>query len=470
MTFTYQSLLAIGLPIIALPLLIHLINLRRHKRIEWAAMDFLLESQQRNKKWILLKQLLLLLMRTFGIALAVMMLAGPVLQYQWGRLLGSGSTHHLVLLDDSYSMSDQSEQSQIFDEAKRVVNHILQESATRAEDQKLTLLKFSEALKLSAGANLEVGAHALDNKFADEVRANLNKLQPSETDAGPLDAIQAALGLPESQEGETRIVYLVSDFRSQQWQDVQAIHQALDELRSQSDQLQLIHCVDQLRTNLAITRLEPISGIRAAGVESWFQIAIANYGDTPAISVLASVTQNGFKLPAVKFEEIPPGKEVFRRFRVAFPQAGAHQIQASLESDAVDIDNVRYFACQVPASFPVLLVDGSPAGDDGFYLSKALSPGGISKPGWAPQIERPSYLRNHNQFQNFAAICLLDIPSLDENEIAALEKYVEQGGGLGIFLGPNAQRNFYNERLYRDGLGMLPAPIDVPTQLLSDGD
>ncbi len=32
--------------------MIHLINLRRHRRIEWAAMDFLLESQKRNKKWI----------------------------------------------------------------------------------------------------------------------------------------------------------------------------------------------------------------------------------------------------------------------------------------------------------------------------------------------------------------------------------------------------------------------------------
>jgi hypothetical protein len=61
MSFLFQSLLAIGIPLIGLPLLIHLINLRRHQRIEWAAMEFLLESQKRNKKWIVLKQLLLLL-------------------------------------------------------------------------------------------------------------------------------------------------------------------------------------------------------------------------------------------------------------------------------------------------------------------------------------------------------------------------------------------------------------------------
>ena len=470
MSFTFQSLLTIGLPLIALPLLIHLINLRRHRRVEWAAMDFLLESQRRNKKWILLKQLLLLLLRTAGVALAVLMLAGPVLQYQWGRLLGSGTTHHLMLLDDSYSMSDRQDQAMVFDEAKRIVELIIQQSSARTDDQKLTLLKFSEAQRLSAGAELEVGNRQLDSKLIDEIQSNLSKTRPSETDAGPLDAIQAALGLPEPEESETRIVYLVSDFRSRQWEESQQIRQSLSELRDQSAQLHLVQCVNQLRPNLAITQLEPESGIRAAGVETWFQVSVANYGDAPAVAVIASVTQDGHKLPAVKFDEIAPGEEVSRHFRVTFAAAGAHQLQASLEADAVENDNVHYFTCQVPGDFPVLLIDGSPEGDDGFYLRAALNPGGSSKPGWSPQVERPSFLRQHERLADFAAICLLDVSRLDETEVAALENYVDQGGGLGVFLGPTIQRPFYNERLYRDGLGLLPMPLDVPTQMLSDGD
>jgi hypothetical protein len=61
MSFLFPSLLAIGLPLVAVPILIHLINLRRQQRIRWAAMQFLLESQRRNRRWILLKQMLLLL-------------------------------------------------------------------------------------------------------------------------------------------------------------------------------------------------------------------------------------------------------------------------------------------------------------------------------------------------------------------------------------------------------------------------
>ncbi len=470
MSFTFQSLLVIGLPLVALPLLIHLINLRRHRRVEWAAMDFLLESQRRNKKWILLKQLLLLLLRTAAVALVVLMLAGPVLQYQWGRLLGSGTTHHLMLLDDSYSMFDRQDQAMVFDEAKRVVDLIVQQSAARADDQKLTLLRFSEAQRLSAGAELEVGGRSLDRNLIDQIQSSLSKMRPSESNAGPLDAIQAALGLPEPEEGESRIVYLISDFRSRQWEDSQQIRQRLGELRDQSAQLHLVQCVKQLRPNLAITQLEPESGIRAAGVETWFQLSIANYGDAPAVAVTATVTQDGHKLPAVKFDEIAPGEEITRRLRVIFSTAGAHQLQASLDGDAVETDNVHYFACQVPSDFPVLLIDGSRAGDDGFYLRTALNPGGSSKPGWSPQVERPSFLRQHERLSDFAAICLLDVSRLDETEATALENYVEQGGGLGIFLGPGVQKPFYNERLYRDGHGLLPAPLDVPTQMLSDGD
>ncbi len=470
MTFLFQSLLTIGLPLIALPLLIHLINLRRHRRVAWAAMDFLMESQKRNKKWIFLRQLLLMLLRTAAIALAVFMLAGPVLQFQWGRFFGKGTTHHLVLLDDSYSMSDRSERSTAFAEAKRVVEQLLDQATEQPGNQKLTLLRFSQAGELTAGAESEGLEHPLDRQNYEEIVAKLHKLSVAESDAGPREAIQAALGLPESTEDETRIVYLISDFRKQQWQNQIETSELLSQLRDQAAQLQLIQCVERTRPNLAITRLEPESGIRAAGVETWMQLTVVNYGDEPATAVTATVTQDGHKLPAVQIEKIGAGEAVTRRFRATFASAGAHHLEAALEGDAVEMDNKRYFACRIPIEFPVLLIDGSREGDDGYYLRTALSPGGSSKPGWNPQVQRAEFLRQHDQLDKFAAICLLDVPRLDEPEVAALENYVTQGGGLGIFLGPRVQKPFYNERLYRDGEGLLPVPLDVPTQLLTTAE
>jgi len=467
MTFLLQSLLTLGLPLIALPLLIHLINLRKHRRVEWAAMQFLLESEKKNKKSILLRQLLLLLLRTAAVALVVLMLAGPVLRSEWGRLFGSGTTHHLILLDDSYSMADRWASSSALDEAKRAILSLLDQATQHAGNQKLTLLRFSQAKEVSAGAGLDFDSRTLDRDLLKEAEAMLGKLAVSETDAGPIEALEAAAKLPEPTDDETRIVYVVSDFRTRQWSEETQLGQMLEEIRRTAGQLHLISCVDRTQSNLAITQLEPESGVRAAGVETWMLLTVANYGDQPAVAVIVNVQQDGHRLPAVEFDEILPGQQATRRLRVTFASAGPHRLQASLESDAVATDNVRYFACQVPTTFPVLLIDGSGDGEDSRYLQTALDPGGKGVAGWAPQVERPSFLRRHDQLQRFAAICLLDVPRLDDAEVEALENYVRGGGGLALFVGPKMQRTFYEQQLYRDGTGLMPVPLDVPTQLLS---
>src|SRR5436853_7924598 len=101
-TFLYPLPIAIIAGLIGLPILIHLINLMRHRKIEWAAMEFLLVSQKRNRTWVMLKQLLLLLLRIAAIAAAVLMVSQPILQ---SGLFGGSRQHHIVLLDDSFSMS-----------------------------------------------------------------------------------------------------------------------------------------------------------------------------------------------------------------------------------------------------------------------------------------------------------------------------------------------------------------------------
>ena len=73
--FLYPALLA-GFAFVAVPLLVHLINMLRHRRRRWAAMDFLLVSYRKQRKWLRLRQLLLLLTRLAVAAVLVMMLCG----------------------------------------------------------------------------------------------------------------------------------------------------------------------------------------------------------------------------------------------------------------------------------------------------------------------------------------------------------------------------------------------------------
>ena len=74
--------------LVLVPLLIHLINLIRHQKVNWAAMEFLLESYRKHSNWIRFRQLLLLLARMAVVALVVAMLAQLVTPDQWSSLWG----------------------------------------------------------------------------------------------------------------------------------------------------------------------------------------------------------------------------------------------------------------------------------------------------------------------------------------------------------------------------------------------
>jgi hypothetical protein len=458
----------IWLPLVAVPIVIHLINLRRQQRIRWAAMQFLFESQRRNRRWILLKQLLLLAARMTVIAVLLLMLAHLVLKNQWMNLLGTGTTHHLVLLDDSYSMSDRWQDKTAFREGKRAVQVLVDQAYGQSNTQLFTLLRFSEAARLSAGAQPKIYAEAINDAFRSRLESVLAGWDTSQTDVGAAEALKAIPRLPLADDGQSLVVYLVSDFRARQFSSATEVRKLLGDLNDKERvaQVHLVRCVREARPNLAITALAPESGVRAAGVEMWMNVTVANYGDTAPRGVAVQLEQDGDALPAVVLDSIAPREEVSHKFRVQFAGVGPHSLTASVPGDAVDIDNRRYFACDLAAARPVLIIDGSTDGRGGHQLSLALAPGGNTRTGWQPHVEPLRFLSDLERLNQQAAVCLLDVPRLADDEAAALETYVRNGGGVAFFIGTNADRAFYNERLYHNQQGPFPVPLKLPTQLL----
>ena len=206
-------------------------------------------------------------------------------------------------------------------------------------------------------------------------------------------------------------MYLVSDFRTRQFASATDVRKLLDDLKEKEHvaQIHLVRCVREARPNLAITSLVPESGVRAAGVEMWMNVTVANYGDAPARGVIVQLEQDGDALPALALDDIPPREEITHKFRVQFAGIGAHWLSASLGADAVDVDNRRYFACDLPAARPVLIIDGSPDGRGGHQLSLALAPGGNTHTGWSRTSSRRATWPTEELNQQ-AAVCLLDVP------------------------------------------------------------
>src|SRR3712207_4798409 len=102
--FTNPGYLALAAGLISVPIIIHLINRMRYRRVRWAAMEFLLKAQKRNRRRLIIEQLLLLALRCLLVALAGLLVLRFV-GFSWANLQGK-TVVHLVLLDDTPSMGD----------------------------------------------------------------------------------------------------------------------------------------------------------------------------------------------------------------------------------------------------------------------------------------------------------------------------------------------------------------------------
>ena len=273
--------------------------------------------------------------------------------------------------------------------------------------------------------------------------------------------------MAQKRDFEDRVVYLLTDFRANQWDDPAVLRKSLTRLQESGAQLQLVNCVDGTHANLAIAGLQAGTGPRAAGVPLWMEVSVSNYGPSPARDVSVLLDEDGAQRPAVVIERILSGSTVRRRFPVVFAAAGQHQITARLQADAVAADDVRYAVIEVAAALPVLVIDGDPRAQDALFLTAALSPGGNVKSGLSPIVESPRFLRDHD-LNKYDSIFLLNVDRLDPAEIEPLEAYVRGGGGVGFFLGELSQADFINKHLYRDGEGLFPLPLAGATQLLVD--
>src|SRR5437588_6382444 len=102
--FTNPGYLAAAGALISAPIIIHLINRLRYRRLRWAAMEFLLKSQKRNRRRLIIEQLVLLMLRILLVLLTGLLVARFV-GFVIAKTLSQGTTH-VILLDDTLSMSD----------------------------------------------------------------------------------------------------------------------------------------------------------------------------------------------------------------------------------------------------------------------------------------------------------------------------------------------------------------------------
>ncbi|MFO1500869.1 MAG: BatA domain-containing protein [Verrucomicrobiota bacterium] len=103
MTFL-QPFILWGLPLILLPVIIHLLNRMRHRPQPWAAMRFLVSATRSSVNNAKLRQWLILALRVLAVLMLVLFLSRPLAGGWLGWALSPAPDAILLLLDRSASM------------------------------------------------------------------------------------------------------------------------------------------------------------------------------------------------------------------------------------------------------------------------------------------------------------------------------------------------------------------------------
>ena len=110
----------------AAPLIIHLLNRRRFTIVDWAAMDFLREAMQRQRRILRLRDIILLILRTLCVLLFGLAMARPYSESSSEVLSSGNPVHAILVIDNSLSMSDAASGKTALAEAKSVANTLVE--------------------------------------------------------------------------------------------------------------------------------------------------------------------------------------------------------------------------------------------------------------------------------------------------------------------------------------------------------
>jgi Aerotolerance regulator N-terminal/von Willebrand factor type A domain/CARDB len=436
----------------SIPVIIHLLNRRKWREVPWAAMRFLLAAIRKNRRRLRIEQWLLLLIRTLVVLLVVLAMAKPFLE-SFGAVIAGRRTHRVIVLDDSLSMAYTAGESSRFDEAKSLAIQLV--NGSRKGDA-ISVVLMGDPPRVVIGdpsPNLV------------EVKKEIDELQIAHggTDlTATFEAIDRVLDVSHIAQKE---VLFLTDLQRASWRPpaerLDGLKRALARLEARQPRSVVIDLGKPGGENRAVTQLSLAAPVATVGDTVLIRATVHNFGNGRSDGVRARLTADS-RLGPQESLDLAPGEDASIVFRHQFTTPGDHLLEVSLDDDPLALDNHRWLVVPVRESLEALLVDGhfksEPYQAETDYLAQALSPSEES-----PGQSRPIHVEvvsesqvSHRDLAPYDVVVLCNVAQFTQSEVAALDDYLKQGGGVVIFGGDQVLADNYNRLLYDDGKGLLP--------------
>ena len=388
---------------LAIPVIIHLFQLRRFKRIDFPNVRHLAEISQQTRARKKVQHWLVLLARSLALACLVIAFAQPYVR-STTTAMGTGQRAVSIFIDDSFSMDGQNAQGRLLDQARRgaqatVMAHgpgdRFQITSGRSEARQQILLGRDEALEAAA-----------------------------QIDAGPYAPMLSHVLLRQrealaSSEAPVKRAFLFTD-----------LQRAVTDLENwKNDSLIptfIVPIPSSRIDNLSIDSVWFASPVRRLGQNELLHVRVRNHGEQDLVNVPLRLNINGRQRALATFG-VNAGSSVDTTLRFITDRKGPHWGEVSLNDDPVVFDDRLHIGFEVIDRLRILLVKGGDEATDRLI--------GNVFAGDSVHVfeQQPFRAIDLSSLDRHDLVILNALPEISTGLQNALKAFVEKGGSLAIF-------------------------------------
>jgi len=445
-----SPMLAWGALLGAIPIIIHLLNRRRFRTVEWAPMRLLKLTIQKNRRRIQLEELLLLILRTALLVLLFLLLARPVLNPTGlERWLGAaGRSSELILVDDSLSMGYGATGPDAFSRAREVAGGLLAELRPR---DRITLVAASRP-----DQPILLDVEASDREA---LSAGLSELRLTSTRSAWPAIFQSLEDVLNAASVPIRQVTMLTDLRRSGWEaELEPFAQAW---RDRGLSLRILDIGEEATSNVALQALEPLDRTALAGVATRWRAEVRN-ASTGTLSGAKAILRVEGRVTEIELPELAPGETAELPIEARFSEPGTRDLSLELPGDELPGDNRRFAAVDVFDALRIRLVDGEPStepfGSEIDYLAAPLSIGVGVAEAWRVEVVTEEEMTNPRRGTPDLLI-LANVVAPTPEQAETIRRQVADGMGLMIFLGDQVDIDQYHQLFDREDGPLLPARL-----------
>jgi hypothetical protein len=391
-----------ALSAVSIPILIHLFNLRKFKRVLFTNVQLLKEVQQQTIKQHRLKHLLVLLSRILFILFLVFAFAKPFIPSS-KQSIRQGVNYTSIYIDNSFSMNLQNEDGVLLEQAKNKAKEII--SAYQASD------------KFQIISN-DLAAQSQQFLTKEETYKAIDELKISPNFCALTSVINRQNSLFATVNATNKNCFYLSDFQKN------TIDKQLKQVIDTNINYRIVYFNVSPIQNISIDSVWFDAPIHLANQAEKLIIKVSNHS-AEAIKDLPINLQLNNQSKALITIDIESNAT---KIDTIFYTNNSSRIQkgmVAIASEQLPFDDQYYFGYEIAENIPVLLINGNNLSSK--YIQSVYQTEAIIK------LSVNAFEQiNYADFNNFETIILNEPISLSDGLIAMLQQVVAAGKSLII--------------------------------------